>query len=145
MFYEFFFTSSFLCLHHRGHLHTPSSNVRTLNSKHFCRPDTYYVGDANSKTITRIGLGDFFIYNTLLLLVLSPLSSMTTKILVTFGCIVSVQIGYVGTRVLFNRLWKNITVPALPLPLIAFSIYFLIVGIVTTRPSQCIQDPNLIT
>ena len=99
------------------------------------------MGDANGEgNGTIIGLDDIFVYDILLLLVLSPFSSMTTKILVTFGCIVSVQVGYVGTKVLFGILWKTAPMPSLPLPIITFSIYFLILSIITTELSQCIED-----
>ncbi len=130
---------SFLCLHYRGVFHIPSSNTQILNSKHVNpRPGSYYVGDQNGEKIgTRIGLGDFVVYNLLLLLILSPYSSIRTKIFLTLGCIISVQIGYIGTIIIFDRLWKNLTVPGIPLPVITFSIYLFIVNIIKTSLNQC--------
>ncbi len=134
----FLLTFSFLCLHHRGTLYIPSSNNQTSNNHH---PVTYYVGDENGeRNGTCIGLGDFLIYNILLLLIVSPSSSITTIILLKVGCIISVQIGYIGTIMILSRLWKNRVVPGLPLPVIIFSIYFLIVNIFITSSNQCIEN-----
>ncbi len=110
--------------------------MQTLNSNYKNLDLVYYVGD---KYNTAMGLADFLIYDLLLLLVLSPLFSMTIKILVTLGCIVCVQVGNVGTAIIFGRLWKNYAVPALPLPVITFSIYTLILGIVTISSAQCVE------
>jgi len=49
-----------------------------------------------------IGFADFLVYDILLLLVLSPSVSMTIKILVLFGCIISVQVGYVAAIEIFE-------------------------------------------
>jgi hypothetical protein len=38
---------------------------------------------------------------------------------------------------LFGKLWKNNLIPALPLPVITFSIYLLILGVVTTSSAEC--------
>jgi hypothetical protein len=86
-----------------------------------------------------LGLGDFLFYNISLLLVLSLYVPTTIKIFVTLGCIVSVQVGYFATIMVFERLWKLDGIPALPLPVITFSVYFLILDYVVTSLSKCIE------
>jgi len=126
-------------LYHRGAFYAPSSNAQTPNSKDL-NPIAYYVGDVNGeRNGSCIGLIDFVVYDILLLLVLSPSSSITTNILLTLGCIVSVQGGHVGTIMIFGRLCRSYIMPAVPLLVINFSIYLLILSIVTTSSDQCIE------
>jgi hypothetical protein len=58
-----------------------------------------------------------------------PLWSMTTKILVVFGCIISIQIGQCGT-ICIRQLWRLVGVPGLPLPVIIFSVYAMIINVI---------------
>jgi hypothetical protein len=46
-----------------------------------------------------------------------------------FGCIISIQVGQCGTAY-FHRLSQLPYVPALPMPVITFSMYTLIVNVV---------------
>jgi len=41
-----------------------------------------------------LGLGDFMVFNLMILFIIHPAWSMITKIFVALGCIVSIQIGY---------------------------------------------------
>jgi hypothetical protein len=108
--------------------------------KHDNPPITYYVGSADGERDgAMLGLGDFLFYNISLLLVLSLYVPTTIKIFVTLGCIVSVQVGYFATIMVFERLWKLDGIPALPLPVITFSVYFLILDYVVTSLSKCIE------
>jgi hypothetical protein len=69
-----------------------------------------------------LGLGDFVSFNFMLLLVLNPLSSIAANICITIGHIIAVQIGQQITHrlaILYNQCGP----PALPLSLITFSIY----------------------
>jgi len=71
-----------------------------------------------------LGLGDFGVYNCMLLFVLPPMSSMTTKICIVIGHIIAVQIGREATdRIAI--LSKNSTQPAVPLPVVTVSLYFI--------------------
>jgi hypothetical protein len=99
----------------------------------------YYVGGANGERKGgALGLADFLVYDILLLLVLSPPLSLAIKILMTIGCIISIQIGYFVTIVIFEMMWKLDEVPAFPLPIITFSIYILILDAITSLSNQCL-------
>jgi hypothetical protein len=95
----------------------------------------YYVSDPRDGVMDKdkhgamLGLGDFISYNLMLLFVLPPLLPMTTKIFVAVGGIISVQVGYMAT-IWIAAIWrvKNGT-PALPLPVITYSIYAILVDI----------------
>jgi hypothetical protein len=54
---------------------------------------------------------------------------MTIKILVVFGCIINKQVGQCGTAYI-HRLWQVANVPGLPLPVITFSVYALILNVI---------------
>jgi hypothetical protein len=75
-----------------------------------------------------IGFGDFFIFNLMTLFILQSHWSLMAKILVFFGCIISVYIGDCGT-LLVHRLWSLHQVPALPCPTIIFSIYCIFLNV----------------
>jgi hypothetical protein len=74
-----------------------------------------------------LGLGDFQIFNLMLLLILSPVSSMTTKIYITIGHIIAIQIGQEATDRL-GRFYNQYLQPALPLPVIFFSLYAILLN-----------------
>ena len=61
----------------------------------------------------------------MLLWILPPLSSMTTKILVTIGYIIIVQTAC-QTNFLLSRLYNHHNVPGLPLPVAVVSMYAII-------------------
>jgi len=76
-----------------------------------------------------LGLGDFFVFNQMVLFILFPEWSLPTKILVAFGCIISIQIGQCCTAYI-HQLWEVLFVPGLPLPVITFSMYAFILNII---------------
>jgi hypothetical protein len=76
-----------------------------------------------------LGLGDFFVFNQMVLFILLPSWSMITKILVVCGCIIAIQFGQCGTAYI-HRLWKRFYVPGLPLPVITFSMYAFILNVI---------------
>jgi hypothetical protein len=96
-------------------------------------PGIYYVKDPtdimDDNYVPILGFGDFFFYNLMVLFVLPPLLPITTKICVAIGCIISVQVGYIVT-IWIAAFWNVETpVPALPLPVIIYSIYTILVDI----------------
>ncbi len=66
----------------------------------------------------------------MLLSILPPLLPMTTKVFVTVGYIISVQIGNGGTRRL-GRLCNQKKTPGVPLPVVFVSMYALILDMFT--------------
>ncbi|CAF1265827.1 unnamed protein product [Rotaria sp. Silwood1] len=89
-----------------------------------------------------IGLSDFRFYNLMVLLVLHPLPTIEMKICIGIGCIVFIEIGYmltiwIGPRMEFGN--GNKSRPCLPLPVIAFSVYFVLIDgfIVDLNPNVC--------
>jgi hypothetical protein len=105
-------------------------------------PCAYYVNDPRDDSIddesfiVTIGLGDFTFYNLMVLFILSPLWSMINQIYVAIGAIVSVQIGYMvmnWTSVFRN---ENNIIPALPLPVIFYSAYSILIDIFTQNSNS---------
>ncbi len=90
-----------------------------------------------------LGFGDFFTYNILLLLIIAPLSSIPTKVLVTFGCMISIIIGLLATYWL-GEWQKRTCLPGVPLPVILFSTYILLLDIFMTHPIECIEFSSMI-
>ncbi|CAF3694408.1 unnamed protein product [Rotaria sp. Silwood1] len=74
-----------------------------------------------------LGLGDFLIFNHMLLLVLPSASSITTKVYITIGHIIAIQIGLEVTFRL-GRFYNQYVQPAVPLPLIFFSLYSILLN-----------------
>jgi hypothetical protein len=81
------------------------------------------------KSVLLLGLGDFLVFNQMVLFILLPVWSMITKILVVCGCIIAIQFGHCGTACIY-RLWKLPNGPGLPLPVITFSIYAVILNVI---------------
>ncbi|CAF2400189.1 unnamed protein product [Rotaria sp. Silwood2] len=74
----------------------------------------------------------------MVLFLLPPLSSMTTKIYVTIGAIISVQIGYMATSwtpIFWN---KEKSILALPLPIIVYSACAIVVHILLQNSNTTI-------
>jgi hypothetical protein len=69
-----------------------------------------------------LGLGDFFFYNLMLLWIVPPLTSLSTKVAIAMGHVVAVHIGLEASDRLAS-LYNKISYPALPLPIVAVSIY----------------------
>jgi len=132
------FYSSIDCLHPHGRLHNLPlvlSSESTLFNGLPLEPRLYFVNDPRDGIMDKnkhgsiLGLGDFFYYNLMLLFILPPLLPMSAKIWVAIGGIISLQVGYVAT-IWIASFWnlKKI-VPALPLPVITYSIYAFLVDI----------------
>jgi hypothetical protein len=83
--------------------------------------------DDNS-IISVLGLGDFELYNLMVLFVLSPLLSIEMKIYVGIGCMIFIQIGYVAGTLL-AKFYEIIVIPAVPLPVIMFSAYMILLNV----------------
>ncbi len=104
-------------------------------------PFLYYTHAIDSNECGNfLGLGDFITYNTLLLLILSPISSIATKLYVTFGCIISIIIGLLLTYWL-GRSVKQSCLPGVPLSVITFSTYIFFLDIFMTHPNDCTELP----
>jgi hypothetical protein len=113
-----------MCLHHRGWLY------RSPSTRKKCLPGCYYVKGIDKWKQSRVlGLGDFLIYNILVLISIPPSTSLIIKICVAFGTLVSVQIGHLLTHRL-QHLMKIALTPAVPLLVITASIYIFLVDII---------------
>ncbi len=69
-----------------------------------------------------LGLGDFVMFNVMLLFVLNPLLSIIANICIAIGHVIAIQIGQRITHRLGIR-YNQYSQPGLPLPAITFSIY----------------------
>jgi hypothetical protein len=76
-----------------------------------------------------LGLGDFNDFNLMILYILQVQWSFLTRLLVVLGCIISIQVGYCGTLYM-EKLWSIDISPALPFPVVIFSIYAIIVDVI---------------
>ncbi len=74
-----------------------------------------------------LGLGDFFFFNLMILFILNSFWLFTRKVLVALGCIVSIQVGHLCTR-LVRQCWNQRRMPDLPFPVIAFSLYSVVIN-----------------
>ena len=135
------FYCSIACLYVHGRLYNDSVLIVPLETPlidgYSLNPCAYYVNDLEDENIddesfiVSIGLGDFTFYNLMVLFILSPSLSMTNQIYMTIGTIVSVQIGYMTmnwTSIFRN---KNNIQPALPLPIMFYSTYAILIDIFT--------------
>ncbi|UJR37449.1 hypothetical protein I4U23_030152 [Adineta vaga] len=75
-----------------------------------------------------LGLGDFTVFNFMLLLILPPSSSTITKIYITIGHIIVVQIAQELTDEL-SSIYNQSAQPGVPLPVIFVSLYFILLNI----------------
>jgi hypothetical protein len=115
-------------LHPKNHVH----NTRILDELligdtpsligfyHFWNFDDDESDERNSHAC--FGLCDFAVFSFMLLLILPPLSSMRTKVYITIGHIIAVQIGQEVTDLLKHHYHEWVQ-PAVPLPIIAVSLY----------------------
>ncbi len=76
-FFSFVLSFSFACLHHRCWLYSSPSTNKTSATKKKCRPGCYYVKCISKWKQTHVlGLGDFFVYNILVLISIPSSASM---------------------------------------------------------------------
>jgi hypothetical protein len=130
-----FLLNSFACLYRCKYIDTAltNDNISEVNSSELVNDDlwdysnVYYTSNFDNEEVNvdnteYIGLGDFYMYNLMLLTILPRLSSLRTKVYVLIGHIIAVQMGLKLTDQLGCRYDQRIR-PALPLPVIAVSFY----------------------
>jgi len=129
----------FVCLHHRGCFYNSSLTNEMSMQRKECLSGVYYVKGVDKwETSISLGLGDFLVYNILILLVVPPSSSIIIKMCVTLGSIISVQVGFLLTYWLCSLI-KKMSTPGVPLSVITVSIYLFILNIIIpTNLNQCI-------
>jgi hypothetical protein len=119
---------SFACLHPRGYLrgdHTASPNPLAVGCPKY-PSGQYYPRDyeTNGGNVCSLGFADFLVYNMMVLFPWYPLASMSTRLWILCGSIISIHIGNAGTLAM-QRFWKQASMPGLPLPVMTFSTYTL--------------------
>jgi hypothetical protein len=97
-----------------------SSNIVPTSPQVYCTYDPNN-NETDQKTSYE-GLGDFFLYNLMLLTIQPCSASTTTKVCITIGHIIPVQLGRVVAYRL-SRLCELSSHPAVPLPVMMVSIY----------------------
>ena len=95
------------------------------------QPPGFYVThdvdhDDDDENFESIGLGDFLIYNWMLLIIMPLFIPVQEKTIVLIGHIVSVQVGLWMTRLLGDY-WECDRLPALPCSVVFVSFYTLLV------------------
>ncbi|CAF3261115.1 unnamed protein product [Rotaria sp. Silwood2] len=129
----------YICLHHRGHLYSPWLMFRRLVKRKKPLNGAYYVlGMDKWEKSALLGLGDFYVYNILMLLVIPQSASMSLKVCVTLGSIISVQVGQLLTNYL-QCLFKVRLAPGVPFPVMMVSLYTLLLDIIMTNSSECVK------
>ena len=121
-----------------GTYYTYDIEVFDKNNENFIyddfKDDVYaenYLNNENLDYENRLflGLGDFSVFNLMVLFIPLPTWSLTIKILVVFGCIISIQVGQCSTAYI-HRLWQLAVVPGLPFSVITFSVYAVILNVI---------------
>ncbi|UJR22355.1 hypothetical protein I4U23_025417 [Adineta vaga] len=107
------FYDVFACLHIHGRLRNMMNNssMKCLmptcpKFPVFCFYTHDIEDEIDMEDCSALADGDFFIYNLLLLWLLSPLTSTTIQILILFGFTINIQIGLILTNWIGYR-WKN--------------------------------------
>ena len=134
----FVFLYSIQCLHYYGVYRIVDRQTSTKNllvSKStgypvFC----YYSCDIENgidATTNFSGLGgaDIVTYNILLLWVLPPSPSITIKLCVLFGFLITIQIALMITNWI-SYAWKQFDMPGVPFPVVLVSTYAIIVDFI---------------
>jgi hypothetical protein len=125
-----------MCLHPDGRFYNRKPTEELSKTELSIPYDFYSTWDFDNNESDEEGdeqaleLGDLYIYNLMLLSILPPLSSMTTKVLVTVGYIISVQIGNEGI-IRLGRLYNQKNIPGVPLPVVFVSMYAFILDMFT--------------
>ncbi|CAF4432706.1 unnamed protein product, partial [Rotaria magnacalcarata] len=126
----------FICLHPKGYLYTSRTYEKSSSNDQLELPNDdpsvsvqiYDTWNPENNELDEkgyslsLGLGDFLIFNLMLLSVLPHLSSITIKMFIAIGHIVAVQIGQEATYRL-GRLCDQSAQPAVPLPVIIVTLY----------------------
>jgi hypothetical protein len=130
---------SYACLHINGlyyNLRSPKKSKADVFSVYLpYDSEDSDEDDENPKTC--LGLGDFIVFNLMILFIIYSAWSMITKTFVAFGCIISIQIGDHVTG-LIGQMWHVRVMPGLPCSVISFSLYTIIVDfIMNYRTVDC--------
>ncbi|CAF3580373.1 unnamed protein product [Rotaria sordida] len=122
------------CLHPQM-LRYNSDSIKKLSEKNLSDlHNIYYTWDIDDDKFDEkdilicLGIGDFYVFNLMLLNILSPLSSMTINMCITIGYIIAVQIGQEGTARI-GYFCNQSKQPALPLPIVSVLIYSFLLSI----------------
>jgi hypothetical protein len=121
---------SFYCLHTNGRFRKKDILGEVLDDEIPFRLRNYCTAHPSDDESIRdgkrdfdcLGLGDFYFYNLMLLWILPPLSPVSTKVAIAVDHVVATQIG-MGASNRLARLYEQVSYPALPLPVVAVSIY----------------------
>jgi len=120
----------YYCSHEVNDIKKKKSNSegkKFVDDEKYLHKNKFNYKRKNRKTVVSLGLDDFFIYNLMMLLMLQPEWLLLTKILLVFGCIISVQVGYCAT-IFIRRSWSPDGTPAIPFPVVTFSMYIIIIN-----------------
>jgi hypothetical protein len=123
-----------LCLHPNGRFYNLNLPEELLKTDLQIPTGVYSTWDLDDNELEEeteqrtVGHGDFYFYNLMLLLILPPLSSMTTKVLVTIGYIIIVHIGS-ETTFRLGLPYNKHNLPGVPLPVAAVTMYAIILDI----------------
>ena len=130
--------SSVLCLHPRGWLRILSNREAKLGIP-LGYVDPYYTGIGGEREGASLGLGDFVVYNLMVLLALSPsLSSpMVVQLWTAVGAMISIEIGYL-TMVWIQWGYQLIVLPGVPLPVVTYTTYVLLLDMIHNNPNPCV-------
>ncbi len=86
-------------------------------------------GIDETKILSGLGGADFVAYNVLLLWVLPPSPSITIKLFVFFGFLITIQIAVMITCWI-SYAWKQSDMPGVPIPVVLVSTYAIIVDFI---------------
>jgi len=129
----------YICLYHRGRLYVSSSTIRKSSKRKTPSVAVYYVRGVDKwKKSSVLGFADFFVYNILILLVMTQSSSIIVKICIMLGCIINVHVGQLLTHWLQCRC-KIESAPGLPLPVIMVSLYVFFLDSIMPNFDQCVK------
>jgi len=123
-----------LCLHPNGRFYNLNLPEELLKTDLQIPTGVYSTWDLDDNELEEeteqriVGHGDFYFYNLMLLLILPPLSSMTTKVLVTIGYIIIVHICS-ETTFRLGFLYNKHNLPGVPLPVAVVTMYAIILDI----------------
>lgn len=102
-----------------------SQDVPALNAQVYTTAD-FDNNELNQKNDDQnLGLGDFLVFNLMLLFVLPSSSTIFIQICVGIGCVIIINIGQVVANTL-AKFFQQSSYPAVPLPVITVSFYIVL-------------------
>lgn len=109
-------------------------------------PSGYYypydIDDDNfdNENCLSLGLGDFLVFNLMILSIQSSFWMITTKIYVLLGSIIIIQFGHSCMRIV-QRIWNESCMPMLPFAVIPFTAYVIILhNILFYQINKCTDE-----